>query len=83
MSISLSQISELIQNRRAVAPKFFIPEKPIEASIIAQLLENANWAPTHKRTEPWRFRVFHTQESRQNLAEGFKAFIGIRISGKI
>lgn len=23
-----------------------------------QILENANWAPTHKRTEPWRFSVF-------------------------
>lgn len=22
-----------------------------------QLLENANWAPTHKKTEPWRFTV--------------------------
>ena len=26
--------------------------------IINQMLENANWAPTHKFTEPWRFVVF-------------------------
>ena len=68
MAISLPQISELIRSRRAVFPKFYIPGKPIEASILEQLLENANWAPTHKRTEPWRFRVFHSEESRQKLA---------------
>lgn len=27
-------------------------------TIIDQMLENANWAPTHKLTEPWRFVVF-------------------------
>ena len=25
---------------------------------IEQILENANWAPNHKKTEPWRFKVF-------------------------
>ena len=33
------------------------------------LLEAANWAPTHKRTEPWRFKVFHTQDARKRLSE--------------
>lgn len=27
-------------------------------AIIQQMLENANWAPTHKFTEPWRFIVY-------------------------
>ena len=74
MAISLPQISELIRSRRAVFPKFYIPGKPIEASILEQLLENANWAPTHKRTEPWRFRVFHSEDSRQKLAEYMSGF---------
>ncbi|WP_157887062.1 hypothetical protein [Hymenobacter sp. PAMC 26628] len=26
--------------------------------LIWQLLENANWAPSHKRTAPWRSPVF-------------------------
>lgn len=30
----------------------------IPDEIIGELLENANWAPTHKLTEPWRFTVF-------------------------
>lgn len=68
MAISLAQISELIQGRRAVFPKFYSPAKPIDRAIIEQLLENANWAPTHKRTEPWRFQVFHSEESRQKLS---------------
>ncbi len=74
MNISLDQISELIRQRRAVFPKFYIPGKPIERAIIEQLLENAHWAPTHKRTEPWRFHVFHSEESRQKLADYFSDF---------
>jgi len=26
--------------------------------VIEQMLENENWAPNHKQTEPWRFAVF-------------------------
>ncbi len=62
-------INELIHRRRAIYPKTYLPEKPVSREIIEQLLENANWAPTHKRTEPWRFRVFHSPESRQRLAD--------------
>lgn len=65
--MTVSEISELILRRRAVFPKFYIPGKPIERAIIEQLLENANWAPTHRLTEPWRFRVFYSEESRQKL----------------
>ena len=74
MNISLAHISELIQNRRAVFPKFYVPGKPIDRTIIEQLLENANWAPTHKRTEPWRFHVFHSEESRRKLSDYLSDF---------
>lgn len=30
---------------------------PIGEFQLQQILEAANWAPTHKRTEPWRFKV--------------------------
>jgi nitroreductase len=36
--------------------------------IIRELLENANWAPTHGLTEPWRFTVF-LGNARNELAE--------------
>ncbi len=52
-----NKLNELIARRRAIFPPFYT-DKPIPEEIIHQLLENANWAPTHKRTEPWRFQVF-------------------------
>ena len=72
--LSAAAISDLIHRRRAIFPKFYIPGKPIERTIIEQLLENANWAPTHRLTEPWRFRVFHSEESRQKLGTYFSDF---------
>jgi nitroreductase len=71
---TVSDISDLIRRRRAIFPKFYIPGKPIERALIEQLLENANWAPTHRLTEPWRFRVFHSEESRQKLSAYFSEF---------
>lgn len=56
MSDQIDFINTLIRERRSIFPKTYI-DKPIDPSIIDQLLENANWAPTHKFTEPWRFRV--------------------------
>lgn len=32
-----------------------------DRSIIEAMLEAANWAPTHGRTEPWRFVVLGRQ----------------------
>ena len=55
--IETKAINELIKNRRSIFPKTYI-DKPIPKEIIEQVLENANWAPTHKLTEPWRFKVF-------------------------
>jgi nitroreductase len=60
-------IQTLIRNRRSVYPKTYTPGRPIEREIIEQLLESANWAPTHRMTEPWRFQVFHSETSRTQL----------------
>lgn len=49
-------IYETIKKRRAVFPALY-NQKPISKENILQVLEAANWAPTHKRTEPWRFKV--------------------------
>jgi nitroreductase len=50
-------LSDIIRNRRAVFPAMYI-DKEIKDEIILQILENANWAPTHRKTEPWRFKIF-------------------------
>ncbi len=57
MKFNPEQINTLIAQRRSVFPKMYSGER-VARSIIEQMLENANWAPTHKFTEPWRFRVF-------------------------
>lgn len=61
-------IDEIIKNRRATPPRFLRGDN-IEKEKIRRLFENANWAPNHKETEPWRFIVFQG-ESKQQLAEG-------------
>lgn len=52
-----SEVDQLIRHRRSVFPRDYSGEQ-VSDEIINQMLENANWAPTHKFTEPWRFVVF-------------------------
>lgn len=61
------RITEAIRRRRTIKPKEF-SNQPIAQEIIDEILENANWAPTHGMTEPWRFSVFRGQ-ARCKLAE--------------
>jgi nitroreductase len=60
-------INQLIRNRRSVLLDQFTGER-VDDSIVKQMLENANWAPNHGRTEPWRFFVF-TGEGLKQLGE--------------
>ena len=53
----ISAFNELIKNRRSVLPPLYQAGKTIPDDIIIQLLRNANWAPNHKHTEPWRFTI--------------------------
>jgi nitroreductase len=57
MNSNLDYFNQLIRSRRSVFTKDYSGEK-VDDTIIKQMLENANWAPTHKLTEPWRFVVF-------------------------
>ncbi|GJM28431.1 MAG: hypothetical protein DHS20C17_10660 [Cyclobacteriaceae bacterium] len=60
MKYDIKQINDLIRNRRSIFPKMYTGEL-VPRQVIEQMLENANWAPTHKFTEPWRFKVFYDQ----------------------
>ncbi len=51
------ELNQLISYRRAIYPVSFSKER-VDDAVVEQMLENANWAPTHARTEPWRFSVF-------------------------
>lgn len=57
MSNQVETINNLIRTRRSIFPACF-SEEIIADDIIKQIIENANWAPTHGLTEPWRFTVF-------------------------
>lgn len=56
MSTKAEILAEIIKNRRSIFPESYIQEE-IPTDIIEQILESANYAPTHKLTQPWRFTV--------------------------
>ena len=55
--IQSDSLMHLIRQRRTVKPVLFTEQKIFEA-IIDEILESANWAPNHGRTEPWRLSIF-------------------------
>ena len=66
MKFNQEEVNQLIHQRRSIFPKDYSGER-VDDDTIQQMLENANWAPSHKLTEPWRFVVF-TGEGLRKLA---------------
>ena len=72
----LNELTKLIFKRRSIYPAMF-SGKSIDDQIVSRLLENANQAPTHKQTEPWRFHVIsglRLDKLTQFLQETYKAY---------
>lgn len=67
MHYNLSEINELIRNRRTIVPEQF-SSRPVHKEQVEILLQNAQWAPTHGKTQPWRFHVF-MDASRERLSQ--------------
>jgi nitroreductase len=67
MTLDPESVNQLLANRRSIFQGQYSGER-VDDNIIRQMLENANWAPTHKLTEPWRFVVF-TADGIRKLAE--------------
>ena len=57
MRFNLSEINELIRQRRTIYPEQFSDRK-VHREQVENILNNAQWAPTHGNTQPWRFKVF-------------------------
>lgn len=74
MSINTDQLNHLIATRRTVFPEQYDPSTPVPDAVIKQMLTNANWAPNHGQTEPWRFKVY-TGEGLKALAKDMEAII--------
>ncbi|MEQ9410765.1 MAG: nitroreductase [Fuerstiella sp.] len=64
-AINKISLKNLMESRRSIKPADFSGRR-VSDEIIWQMLHNANWAPTHGMTEPWRFFVY-ADEARQQL----------------
>jgi len=60
-------IDKLIRTRRSIYPAMYTGAR-IDDSLILEVMENANWAPNHRKTEPWRFKIF-TENGLAKLGE--------------
>lgn len=67
MRFNVSEITALIKDRRTIYPEQFSGRK-VHKELIEALLNNAIWAPTHGKTQPWRFVVI-TDEAKITLGE--------------
>ncbi|OQS04516.1 hypothetical protein THRCLA_03262 [Thraustotheca clavata] len=65
---NLWNADELIAHRRSIYPQDYDTSRVVPEEVLNQLLVSANWAPTHGKTEPWRFIVF-AGEARRRLGE--------------
>ncbi|UFH31286.1 nitroreductase family protein [Chryseobacterium sp. C-71] len=54
-------LKEIIEQRRSIFPKDYA-ETEISQEIIEEILHSATLAPNHKRTKPWRFKIFEGEE---------------------
>jgi nitroreductase len=61
-------VEKAIRTRRT--HKAFAPQ-PLDRAVLEELFELASWAPNHRLTSPWRFRVLgeRTRERLMALAE--------------
>ncbi|QOW11743.1 nitroreductase [Kaistella flava (ex Peng et al. 2021)] len=67
-------LKNIIETRRSIFPKSYSTEE-IDEEVLAEILNSATFAPSHKRTKPWRLKVFRGEEKNQlgaKLAEIYK-----------
>lgn len=57
-------LKNIIETRRSIFPKSYSTEE-IQENVLTEILNSANFAPNHKRTKPWRLKVFRGQEKNQ------------------
>ncbi len=67
MKYNLSEVNELIRDRRTIYPEQFSTRK-IHKEQVELLLNNAIWAPSHNNTQPWKFVVL-MDEAKDRLSQ--------------
>ncbi len=63
-----SILKEIIEQRRSIFPKDYA-DAEISQEILEEILHSATFAPNHKRTKPWRFKIFKGEEKAQLASE--------------
>lgn len=61
-------LKEIIEQRRSIFPKDY-SETAIAQEILDEILHSATLAPNHKRTKPWRFKIFKGEEKAKLASE--------------
>lgn len=57
-------LKQIIERRRSIVPKDY-SGAVIPGDVLNEILNAANFAPNHKRTKPWRFKIFREEEKMQ------------------
>lgn len=57
-------LKNIIETRRSVFPKSYSTEE-ITEEVVSEILNSASFAPSHKRTKPWRLKVFRGEEKNE------------------
>ncbi|WP_419870061.1 nitroreductase family protein [Chryseobacterium sp. CT-SW4] len=61
-------LKEIIEKRKSIFPKDYTDNK-IPQNIIDEVVHSATLAPNHKRTKPWRFKIFKGEEKNRLALE--------------
>lgn len=65
---TFESFEELVQKRRSIKPAE-MNGKTIPRAELEKLLSLGDWAPTHARTEPWRFMVYGGEAMKKFCAD--------------
>ena len=82
--MKIPQIAPIFKKRQSIPPAL-MDGRPIPESDLRLCFEAANLAPSHRRTDPWRFTIF-MDEKRNALAtamvSAYKAWAGNEVNPK-
>lgn len=67
-------LRQIIERRRSIYPQSYSGEI-IEAEVLSEIVRSADFAPNHKKTKPWRLKVFRENDKKllgEKLAQIYK-----------